>query len=114
MKIKVRQLTRQNVGQVVSIDNGATFGELSAVRFDFPSKGDVEVTIGGSVVVDMHEDEPIDVVRNAISAHQVRTERELEENGGALTGGDLHEIESILRGLLEELPRPRALASVAS
>lgn len=110
MKIKARQLSRQNVGQVVSIDNGETFGELSAVRFDYPTQGDVEVTIGGSVVVDMHGDDPIDVVRNAISAHQVRTEREFEENGGSLTEGDLGEIERIFRELLHSTLQPRKLA----
>lgn len=111
MKIKARQLTRQNVGQVVSVDHGETFGELSAVRFDYPNQGDVEVTIGGSIIVDMQGEDPIDVVRNAVSSHQVRTERELEENGGVLSGGDLSEIERVLRELLESSLRPRSLAT---
>lgn len=114
MKIKARQLTRQNVGQVVSVDHGETFGELSAVRFDYPTQGDVEVTIGGSIIVDMRGEDSIDVVRNAVSSHQVRTERELEENGGVLSDGDLGEIERIFQELLESSLRPRSLAAVAS
>lgn len=100
MKIKARDLTTQNLGQVITLDNGTTFGELSAVQFNAPEPGSVDLTIGGSLVVTLRMDDNVDITRNVVNAHQVRKEREAEEVGGMLTGGDLDEIEKIVRDLI--------------
>lgn len=100
MEIKARNLTSQNLGQVITLDNGETFGELSAVRFNTPNRGGVELTVGGTLVFDLDENDLVDITRNVVNSHQIRNERRTEIAGGVLTGGDLDEIEKIVQDLI--------------
>lgn len=100
MKIQAQDLTSQNLGQVIVLDNGQTFGELSMVSFKDTVPGEVELTLGGSRRVIVSTTELVEVYRNTVNAHQVRKEREAEEVGGILSGGDLDEIEKIVRDML--------------
>src|SRR5699024_44850 len=103
MEIKARNLTSPNLGQVITLDNGETFGELSAVRFNTPNRGCVELTVGGTLVFDLDENDLVDITRNVVNSHQIRNERRTESAGGVLTDGDLDEIEKTVQDLISSV-----------
>lgn len=102
MMIYARELDNRNIGQVVSLNNGNTIGQLSAIQRDTPSPGMVELTVGGSIVFELSDSARVEIYRDPILSHLVRREWDEEESDSTLLDGDLEAITEAVSAALTE------------
>lgn len=103
MMIYARELDNRNIGQVVSLNNGNTIGQLSAIQRDTPSPGMVELTVGGSIVFELSDSARVEIYRDPILSHLVRREWDEEESNSTLLDGDLGAItEAVSDALIKQ------------
>lgn len=103
MMIYARELDARNIGQVISLNNGDTIGQLSAIQKNTPSVGQVELTVGGSVVFELSESARVEIFRDPILSHLVRREWTEEEADTTLSDGDLDAVTEAVTDALTSL-----------